>query len=205
MSAANVLIVGALVYYLANAVQRGGGPRRSARRSEARRASRPAARLKAKPSDDLASRLQSGEISGDALRELMGSGQLRFAKNPSGSPVSLNERQLSATERRDLERARDLSREFHGTSGLVLDLEPGERQASRFAVALGSMPAIEYEPRSDSDRSGYIWRHESGDRGDGVPKAKGKPLLAVDARTQRPIIVPMHSSMALDPERGLVG
>ena len=171
---------------------RSGGSRRSASHP---RDVRPSSR-----DGGLTARLESGEITGDALRELMGSGQLRIKRNPA----PIDERKLGPAERRDLDAARRMSTQFHGEE-LILDLAPSERQASRFAVALGTMPALEYEPRPGSARSGSIWRHESGDRGDGAKKSRAKPLLAVDARTGRPMIVPMDSPMKLDSRRGLVG
>ena len=67
------------------------------------------------------------------------------------------------------------------------------------------MSELDYEPDRGSKRAGYRWEHQAGDRGPLAPKSKKKPVLAVDPRTRRPVIVPMGSPMKLDPRRGLVG
>ncbi len=105
----------------------------------------------------------------------------------------------------ELEAARRVSEEFHGTPSEVIQLSEKERRLPRYLVALGSMPTLEYEPDKRSKKGRYRYVHESGDRGPLAPKSKKKPVLAVDPRSGRPVIVPMGSSMRLDPNRGLVG
>ncbi|TAK33508.1 MAG: hypothetical protein EPO21_13105 [Chloroflexota bacterium] len=120
-------------------------------------------------------------------------------RNPARRRTALTEE-----ERDQLEQARALSREFHGIED-VIELDPRERQLPRFLVAMGAMPELEYEPLASSKRGHVRWVHESGDRGPLSKRSRAKPLLTVDPRTRRPVIVPMRSSMVLDPERGLVG
>ncbi len=105
----------------------------------------------------------------------------------------------------ELQAARRMSEEFHGTSSEVIALSDKERLLPKYVVALGKMPALEYEPDRKSKQGNYRFVHESGDRGPLAPKSQKKPVLAVDPRTGRPVIVPMGSPMKLDPNRGLVG
>lgn len=121
----------------------------------------------------------------------------RRRRNPNG---------LNATDKRALAEAERIAGEFHGEKGYrqVIELSERERQLPRFLVGLGTMPAIEYEPDRGSSRKDYVWRHESGDLGLGR-ETPGKPVLAVDPTTLRPVIVPMRSSMKLNSQRGLVG
>ncbi len=105
----------------------------------------------------------------------------------------------------ELAAARRISERFHGNAGEVIELSERERRLPRYVVALGKMPALEYEPDARSKRGGANWRHESGDRGPLATRSRKKPTLAVDPATGRPVIVPMGSPMKLDPRRGLVG
>ena len=175
------------------------------------KAERKAKRVEAKQEqheDDLAARLERGEVGGDVLRQLMGSGQLRVKRNPAGlSPADLRDLgKLTPTDRRQLAAARRLAETFHGPGTCeVIELEPGERKLPRFLAALGEIPALEYEPPADSQRAGAVYRHESGDRGFGQHSSPNRPVLAVAPGSKRPVIVPMRSPVRMDSKRGLVG
>jgi anti-sigma28 factor (negative regulator of flagellin synthesis) len=140
--------------------------------------------------DELAARIERGEYTPSEIRELMKSGLLRF-RNPA--------------ERALLTRAMALSARFHDTPIEVIELAPHERQLPRYVVALGEIPTITYEPDRHSARGEIIWEHQSGDRGDDAPPGQRRPILAIDPRTGRPLIVPFGSPMTFDPDRGLVG
>lgn len=152
-----------------------------------------------KREDDLAARLERGEVSGDALRQLMGSGQLRVRRNPPP--------ELSTQDRAELTKAIEMAEAFHGEHGdrQIIELSPSERHLPRFLVALGKVPELEYEPDRGSSRSGYIWQHKAGDRGLLAPRAYQKPVLAADPQSRRPVLVPMRSPMRWEPRAGLVG
>ncbi len=174
-----------------------GGKKKSQRSSGKKRpisreAKKIATRARRDDDSDLARRLERGEIRGGDLRALFESGAVRTKRNPA--------------ESEQLATARRLAREFHGTdSGVVLELDPDERRASRYAVVVGEVPAIEYQPPAQSKRAGAVYRHESGDRGPGQPEAHERPLLAVDPVTRRPIIVQHKSPMKFSSKKGLVG
>lgn len=109
-------------------------------------------------------------------------------------------------DKRELARAKGLATRFHGRwNGFVLELDPEERQQSRYVVALGEAPALEYAPGETSKRGGVVWRHQSGDRGRGAEDSPNRPLLAVDPITRRPLLVPMASPMRFNARLGLVG
>ncbi len=114
---------------------------------------------------------------------------------------------LSDSERRQLEEARRISAEFHGTPDHVLEIPENRRLLPRFVAEVGKLEEFSYNPPADSQRDDHnsIYSHEVGDRGILAPKAKSKPRLAVDPRTRRPIILPDRSPMRFDEERGFVG
>lgn len=118
-----------------------------------------------------------------------------------------NPERLSAADKTSLAEAERIAQEFHGEAGYrqVVELTPRERKLPRFVTALGEMPEVQYEPGRGSKRQEYIWQHKAGDRGFGQQTAPGRPVLAVDPNTRRPVIVAMRSSMKLDSQRGLVG
>lgn len=150
----------------------------------------------------LRERLRRGEVTGDELAALFRSGQVRTRRNPRSS--SQGKRRNAAGNQ--LETARRMARQFHGTDrGHVVELEPHERQVSRYGVVVGHVEAIEYQPLPGSQRAAATWRHESGDRGVGQPRAKHKPLLVVDPITKRPQIVAHRSPLRFSSRRGLVG
>lgn len=106
-----------------------------------------------------------------------------------------------------LQKAKRLAKRFHGNEeGHVIELAPKERQKpSKYAVVVGDLESVVYHPRKGSKRNGYNWEHKSGDRGMGKRGSKNRPLLAVDPKTNQPIIVMHHSPMKFDSKRGLVG
>ncbi len=109
-------------------------------------------------------------------------------------------------DRKALAAARRLSQQFHGTPGEVVELSARERKPlPRYVVSVGELKEFTYEPEPGSKRARFAWRHESGDRGLGQPKADAKPLVVVDPKTRRPAIVPHRSPMKLDGRRGFVG
>lgn len=169
---------------------RGPAPRPPRRaRSRPRREDRPRARSPRQDTEDLARRLERGEIRGEALRDLFGRGVVRV-KNPVGDI---------------LEAARELARRFHGTDRRqVVELEERERNAPRYAVVVGQVEAIEYRPLPPSGRAGAVYRHEAGDRGPLKERARGRMLLVADPETGRPYLAQHRSGMRLT-ERGLEG
>lgn len=123
--------------------------------------------------------------------------QKRGRKNPAT---------MSAADRKDLATARRLATRFHGSAeGHVLELSPKERRpAPRFVAVVGTVDDMTYDPGDESKRGFAKWKHESGDRGPGRPKASKKPLLVVGA-DQRPAIVAHGSPMKFSSNQGLVG
>lgn len=108
----------------------------------------------------------------------------------------------------ELARAKRLARQFHGPKGeaLVIELSAKERQLPRYVVEMGRMPELAYEPDGKrSGRGGYVYEHKAGDRGLLRRKAKGKPVLAVDPLTKRPVFVAMGSPMKANRRKGLIG
>jgi|SRR3990167_3779310 len=116
-----------------------------------------------------------------------------------------NPARLTARERRELEAARRLSQEFHGSEAFVVELDPAEREVPRFGVALGTLEEMSYAPGRGSGRSGVEWTHESGDAGILRSRKKGKPLLVADPLTRRPILVQHRSRMKMSGHAGLIG
>lgn len=149
--------------------------------------------------EEIQARIDSGSYTPSELKEWMASGVLKI-RNPEGGLFGAVDDSGNA-----LERAKKMSEQFHGTDSEVMELSPAERHISQYVVSLGPMPDLDYEPRVNSDRNGWIWTHQSGDRGDLVPKAKGKPVLAVDPVTKRPVLVMYRTGMKFDENRGLVG
>lgn len=129
------------------------------------------------------------------------------------TPIARNPRRrqnpgtLTPADKATLTRAETLAAEFHGEAGYrqVIELGKRERTLPRFLVGLGEMPEVQYEPGRGSKRQEYVWQHRAGDLGFGQQEAAGRPVLAVDPNTRRPVIVAMRSSMKLDSQRGLVG
>jgi hypothetical protein len=110
------------------------------------------------------------------------------------------------SDSRLLATAQRLSRRFHGRGDQVLELAPSERQGrSRFAVLVGRLEALTYEPPGGSRRGGTSWTHASGDRGGGKPSARHRPLLVVDPKTRRPFLLFGRSPLRFSSARGLVG
>lgn len=108
----------------------------------------------------------------------------------------------------ELARAKRLARQFHGPKGdgLVIELSAKERKLPRYVVEMGRMPELVYEPDARrSNRAGYQYEHESGDRGLLRRKAKGKPVLCIDPKTKRPVFVAMGSPMKANSRKGLIG
>jgi hypothetical protein len=111
---------------------------------------------------------------------------------------------VKASERKALRQAQKLSMAFHGTDTEVIKLSNKERMLPQYVVALGEVPSLTYEPREGSSRDDGTWTHEAGDRGPGEPKSPNKPMLAINPRTKKPVIVPMRSPMRFT-KRGLIG
>lgn len=135
------------------------------------------------------------------LYELFGS-----FEEPKRPPRKLKKNPMpaKASERKALRQAQKLSMAFHGTADEVIKLSPKERQLPQYVVALGKVPSLTYEPREGSNRDDAVWTHEAGDRGPGEPKSPNKPMLAINPRTKKPVIVPMRSPMKFT-KRGLIG
>lgn len=119
-------------------------------------------------------------------------------------PPKRNKRN-NPTDAKELAKAKRLSSNFHGTAGEVIELSAKERRLPRYVVALGEMPEVKYEPPTDSKRGQYTYVHRAGDRGFGKKGSNAKPMLAVDPRSGKPIIVPMRSPVKFSSRRGLVG
>lgn len=108
-------------------------------------------------------------------------------------------------DKRALAAARRVSRLVNGPAGGdVVKLTEAERKLPKYLAVVGEVVDVSYKPTGRSTRGKYTWEHASGDRGDGKPRAKGRPLLAVDPRTKRPVWVPFKSPMKLS-KRGLIG
>lgn len=86
----------------------------------------------------------------------------------------------------------------------MIALSERERRLPKYVVPVGRMPDLEYRPER-GQRAAWRWRHESGDRGRGQPKAGAQPMLAADPTTGRPIIVNQGSPMKWNRRKGLVG
>lgn len=114
---------------------------------------------------------------------------------------------LNPSERKLLATARRMSKRFHGTPAAVVELAPSERQGgrSRFAMVMGELASMAYEPPRGSKRGGDRWTHEITDRGTGQPQAKNRPLLAVDPKNRRPFLIFGRSPLRVSSARGLVG
>lgn len=189
------VVIGAALY-LGHKLTRKRGSRSVSR---GKRAARPIPSRK-HDSDDLARRIERGEIRGQELADLMSTGKLRFRRNPD-EPKNLN-----PSDRKELAKAKRLAKQFHGSdAGHVVELEPHERKLGRFGVIAGELTDYTYSPRAGSKRGGYKWRHESGDKGNGKPRGKHAPLLVVDAKTGKPQIVKHKSSVKFSSKRGFVG
>ena len=113
-------------------------------------------------------------------------------RNPSKKPVS-----------KELRQAQALSKRFHGVETEVIVLEEKERKLPKYLVACGDMPEMQYEPRSHSSRGGITWQHKSGDRGEGRARGKRRPILAIDPKTKKPVVIP--KGVRWSSERGLIG
>jgi len=106
-----------------------------------------------------------------------------------------------------LRSAKTLAKRFHGTAvGHVVELDAKERRRpGRYAVVVGELSSLVYDPRGRSKRGGSLWSHESGDRGAGKPKSPNRPLLVVDPKTKQPSIVLNKSTMRFSSRSGLIG
>ncbi len=106
-----------------------------------------------------------------------------------------------------LRQAKSLAKRFHGSAdGHVVELDAKERRKpGRYAVVVGDLEALVYDPRGKSKRGGVLWHHQSGDRGEGKPKSPNRPLLVVDPKTKQPMIVMDKSPMRWSSVKGLVG
>ena len=124
--------------------------------------------------------------------------QAKARRNPSDP--------TKAAGGRDLAAARRLAKEFHGTTrGQVVELSASERKPlGRYAVVVGKLDEMVYEPEAGSKRASSRWRHESGDRGPFAARSKEKPLLVVSPGSRRPQIVMDKSPMRLT-KNGLEG
>lgn len=152
------------------------------------------------------------------MRELMAKGRLR-RRNPRPHPLSPSpakpERgnargtaalgRLAPPERRLLDKARRMARQFHGRSEVV-ELAKAERKPlPRFVVEVGELDDLSYAPPAGSKRAAHVYRHVSGDRGASAPPSPNRPLLVVDPRNARPAMVMNRSPMKLRATKGLVG
>jgi hypothetical protein len=165
---------------------------KSAKKRPISKVAKKAARIAEKQGDDdLAVRLERGEIRGDQLASLMKSGTLRRS-NPDGST-------------RLVAKAFEESEEFHGNRREVVELDERDRYISPIGVVMGKIVAITYSAPNDSERAGAPWEHLSGDRGVWEPKAAEKPLLVADAKNGHPHIIQYRSPMKFSPTQGLVG
>lgn len=122
------------------------------------------------------------------------------------NPLLRVPKNLKAGERKALAVAKRLSKQFHGTETEVIELSPDERKAlPRFVMAAGDLTEFSYAPDGNSLKGEFEYEHKSGDRGPFETKSRRKPILAVDPKTKRPVIVPAQSPMRLDSKRGFVG
>lgn len=104
-----------------------------------------------------------------------------------------------------LEAAKRLSKRFHGNVQVVELNDRERRPLPRYVAVVGELDELTYSPDPRSKRGSVRWRHESGDRGPGRPRARSKPLVVVDPRTKRPAIVAHRSPLRFSSDRGLVG
>ncbi len=163
------------------------------------------AKSRASSSGDISHALESGEISGTALRDLMASGELRLKKNPDAGGA-IDVKSLSPEDRKAFNSAKRLAVQFHGDKGAeVIELDPDERKLPRFLTVLGEMPELQYETPAGSKRAGWIWEHAAGDRGFGRPSSPNRPVLAADPTTRRPVLVPARSPVRFNGKLGLIG
>ena len=142
-------------------------------------------------------------------RNLMASQKVRMKPNPKEAKkrttnAKRNPATLTAREKRELETARRMSKQFHGNSQ-VIELNQKDRHVPRFAVAAGEISEMTYSPNRGSKRQGTDWHHKSGDRGPGKPRSRQKPLLVADPITKQPILLKHRSPMKFSSKRGLVG
>lgn len=122
----------------------------------------------------------------------------RRRRNPNG---------LNAADKQTLAEAERIAGEFHGEAGArqVIELSESERLLPRFVVATGPLKEFTYEPNRGSDRASWRWVHETGDRGPLQERLPYSPILCAHPITLKPIVVPLKSSLKLDPQRGWVG
>jgi hypothetical protein len=104
----------------------------------------------------------------------------------------------------ELERAKALSRDFHGDVD-VIELSESERRLPKYLVSLGTIPDLVYEPHKGSRRGYYEYHHEAGDRGIFGKKSRAKPILAMNPENRRPVIVPAGSPVRVNDDGELVG
>lgn len=104
-----------------------------------------------------------------------------------------------AVDRREYARAAKLAESIHGDADKnVVYLSAKERQLPALLTVLGRSPGIAYDVKSRKSNRQGRWYHEAGDRGAVVPSRRGRrPLLAINPKTKRPVIVPMGSGMRL--------
>lgn len=119
-------------------------------------------------------------------------------------PKARRRNPLTDREKFELEQAYELSERFHGQDTEVVELSEQERRLPRFAVALGKVPDLAYEPRNGSKRGNATYEHKSGDFGNGKSSHK-KPTLVVDPCTGKPHLITGESPMRMDPDAGLRG
>lgn len=105
----------------------------------------------------------------------------------------------------ELAAARRMSRRIHGVGGGdVVELSAAERRLPRFLPVIGTVPELEYQPSDRSKRRGVPFVHRSGDRGRGAKASDRKPILAIDPKTKRPVLLTGRSPMKWT-DRGLIG
>ncbi len=124
----------------------------------------------------------------------------------SGQRGAAKRRNPSSGSSAELAKARRLAQEFHGSAaGQVVEIPERERMSpGRFAVVVGELDDLTYQPRPGSNRAAARYRHESGDRGPFRSRSPHKPLLVVSPDGSEPRILMGRSGMKLTKD-GLIG
>lgn len=151
--------------------------------------------------DEIKARIDSGQATPSELRELMKSGTLRIA-NPDGSWFG----EPTVSGDTALAKARAMSSQFLGTDREVVELDASERKPlPKYAMVLGKLSTISYEPAAGTTRGDTIWDHNAGDRGPFEPAAMKKMLLVADPETRHIHLVQNHAATVFDPGAGIIG
>jgi len=108
------------------------------------------------------------------------------------------------TDSKLLQRAKSLSKRFHGTTKVVQLSAKERKPLPKYVVVVGELDELTYAPGKRSQRGRFRYSHKTGDKGRGE-RTRRKPLLVVDPKTKKAAIVANRSGMRFSASRGFVG